>query len=82
MFLDVLTKLLVWGDMGLEVLQGRRDKHKLRWLCKIVSMPIFRYPKQLFLEEWNIKSRPGQQCKVWKRLVDDIFESLELDKVE
>ena len=72
----------VWGDMSLEVLQGRRDKRKLRWWYKIVSMPLFRYPKQLFLEEWNIKPRPGRQCKVWKRLVDDIFESLQLDKGE
>ena len=21
----------IWGDMGLEFLQGRRDKHKLSW---------------------------------------------------
>ena len=39
----------VWGDMGLEVLQGRHDKRKLRWWYKIVSMPLFRYPEQLFL---------------------------------
>ena len=65
--------------MGLEVLQGRRDKRKLRWRYKIVSMPFFRFPKQLFLEEWNIKPCPGRQRKVWKRLVDDIFQSLELD---
>ena len=29
-----------------------------------------------------IKPRSGRQCKVWKRLVDDIFELLELDKGE
>ena len=45
-------------------------------------MPLSRYPKQLFQEEWNIKLRPGQQRKAWKRLVDDIFESLEFDKGE
>ena len=44
-------------------------------------MPLSRYPKQLF-QEWNIKPRPGRQRKVWKRVVDDIFESLELDKGE
>ena len=33
-------------------------------------------------EEWNIKPRPGRQRKVWKKVVDDIFESLELDKGE
>ena len=49
---------------------------------KVVSMPLSRYPKQLFLEEWNIKPPPGRQRKAWKRLVDYIFESLELDKGE
>ena len=45
-------------------------------------MPLSIYPKQLFQEEWNIKPRPGRQRKVWKRVVDDIFEYLELDKGE
>ena len=45
-------------------------------------MPLSRYPKQLFLEEWNIKLRTGRQRKVWKREVDDIFESIKLDKGE
>ena len=70
------------GDMGLEFLQGRRDKRKLSWWYKVVNMPLSRYSKQLFQEEWNIKPRPGRQRKVWKRVVDDIFESLELDKGE
>ena len=30
----------IWGDMGLEVLQGRRDKRKLSWWYKVVSMPL------------------------------------------
>ena len=64
----------------MEFLQGRRDKRKLDWWYKVVTMPLSRYPKQLFLEEWNIKPRLGKQRKVWKREVDDIFESLELDK--
>ena len=72
----------IWGDMGLEFLQGRRDKRKLSWWYKVVNMPLSRYPKQIFQEEWNIKPRPGRQRKVWKRVVDDIFESLELDKGE
>ena len=70
----------IWGDMGMEFLQGRRDKRKLSWWYKVVNMSLSRYPKQLFQEEWNIKPRPGRQRKVWKRVVDDIFESLELDK--
>ena len=38
----------IWGDMGLEFLQGRRDKRKLSWWYKVVNMPLSRYPKQLF----------------------------------
>ena len=72
----------IWGDMCLEFLQGRSDKRKLSWWYKVVSMPLSRYPKQLFQEEWNIKPRPGRQRKVCKRIVDDIIESLELDKGE
>ena len=68
--------------MRLEFFQGRRDKRKLNWWYKVVNMLLSRYPKQIFLEEWNIKPRPGRQHKVWKRVVDDIFESLELDKRE
>ena len=85
MFLDVRPKLQTkpfGGDMGLEFLQCRRDKRKPSWWYKVVNMPLSRYPKQLFQEEWNIKPRPGRQRKVWKIVVDDIFESLELDKGE
>ena len=67
--------------MELEFFQGRHNKRKLNWWYKVVNMPLSRYPK-LFLEEWNIKPRPCRQRKVWKRVVDDIFESLELDKGE
>ena len=28
----------IWGDMGLEFLQDRRDKHKLSWWYKVVNM--------------------------------------------
>ena len=70
------------GRYGPGVLQRRRDKHKLSWWYKVVNMPLSRYPKQLFQEEWNIKPSPGRQRKLWKRVVDDIFESLELDKGE
>ena len=72
----------IWGDMGLEFLQGRRDKCKLSRWYNVVSMPLCRYPKQLFIGEWNIKPRPGRQRKIWKGPVDNIFESLELDKGE
>ena len=39
------------GDMGLDTLQSRRDRAKLKWLY----LREDRYPKQLFNHEWNIK---------------------------
>ena len=53
MFLDIPPKLndAVWEDKGLKILQGRHDKCKLMWWYKLVSMPLLRYPKQLFLED-------------------------------
>ena len=43
-------------------------------------MPEDRYPKKLFSQDWNIKPHRGRQKKVWSRIVDDLFVSLDLDK--
>ena len=71
---------VVRGDLGIDTLQSRRDKAKLKWWYKLLTMPEDRYPKMLFSQDWNIKLRRGRQTKVWSRLVDDLFVSLKLDK--
>ena len=68
--------------MGLETLKSRRDKAKLIWWYKLVKMPGSRYAKQLFSQKWNVKPRRGRQRKVWGRVVEDIFKSLEIDEGE
>ena len=68
--------------MGLDTLQSHRDREKLKWWYKLVTLPEDRYPKQLFNQEWNIKPCRGRQRKVWSRMVDDIFKSLDIDKSE
>ena len=65
--------------MGLDTLQGRRDKNKLKWLA---ALPGNRYPKELFNQEWNFKPRRGRQRKCWSKVIDDLFSSLGLDKAE
>ena len=45
----------VRGDMGLETLQSRRDRAKLKWWYKLATLPEDRYHKQLFNYELNIK---------------------------
>jgi hypothetical protein len=72
----------VRGDMGLETLQSRRDKAKLKWWYKVVNMSEDRYPRRLFNHKWDFKPRRGRQRKCWSRVVDDLFSSLGLDKVE
>ena len=72
----------VRGDMGLDTLQSCRDRAKLKWWYKLATLPEDRYPKQLFNQEWNIKPRRGRQRKVWSRMVDDLFKSLDIDKSE
>ena len=59
----------VRGDMGLDTLQSRRDRAKLKWWYKLATLAEDRYPKQLFNQEWNIKPRRGRQRKVWSRMV-------------
>ena len=68
--------------MGLDTLQSCRDRAKLKWWYKLATLPEDRYPKQLFNQEWNIKPRRGRQRKVWSRMVDDLFKSLDIDKSE
>ena len=68
--------------MGLESLRGRRDRAKLKWWYKLVSMPEDRYPKQLFSWEWETKPRRGRQRKARGRVVDELFVFLGLDKHE
>ena len=72
----------VRGDMGLETLQGRRDKSKLKVWYKLASMSEDRYPRRVFCQDWDAKPRKGRQRKVWSRLVDNLFGSLDLDKAE
>ena len=69
-------------DMGLDTLQSRRDRAKLKWWYKLATLPQDRYAKQLFNQEWNIKPRRGRQRKVWSRMVDDLFKSLDINKNE
>ena len=67
----------VRGDMGLDSLQGCRDKAKLKWWYK-----VHRYSRKLFVQEWNVKPRRGRQRKHWCKAVDNLFYSLGLDKAE
>ena len=74
----------VRGDMGLDTLQIHRDRAKFKWWYKLTTfcLRIATLPKQLFNKEWTIKPHRGRQKKVWSRMVDDLFKSLDIDKSE
>ena len=63
--------------MGLDTLKNLRERAKLKWWYKLATLPEDRYPKK-----WNIKPCRGRQRKVWSRIVDDLFKSLDTDKGE
>ena len=44
-------------------------------------MPGSRYAKELFSQEWNVKPRRGRQRKRWGKVVEDIFTSLDINKI-
>ena len=62
----------VRGDMGLETLQSRRYKAKLKWY-KLANMLDNRYLRQLFDHDWAFKPHRGKQRKAWDRIVNDLF---------
>ena len=62
--------------MCLETLKSRRDKAKLKWWHKLASMPVRRYPRQLFNQEWKVKPCRERQMKFWKKYVGELFEVL------
>ena len=72
----------VRGDMGLDTLQGRRDKAKLKWWYKLAVMPEHRYPSRLFKKTWNVKPWRGRRRKCWDRVVSDLLASIGVDKTE
>ena len=61
--------------MGLDSLQGRRDKAKLKWWYKVVTMAEHRYSR---MQEWNVKPHRG---KNWCKVVDNLFSSLWLEDI-
>ena len=62
--------------MGLDSLQGRRDKAKLKWWYKVATASV----KEAFCAGVEYVEVP--QRKYWCKVVDHLFSSLGLDKAE
>ena len=63
----------VRGDMGLDSLQGRRGKPKLKWWYKVAIVLEHQYSRKPFVQEWNVKPHRGRQRKHWCKVVDNLF---------
>ena len=66
--------------MGLDSLQGCRDKAKLKWWYKLAYDEGDMYPHKNLRQVWNIKQCRGRQRKSCSRV--DLFSSLGPDKAE
>ena len=78
-FLSVLERPVtrqLGETWGLDTLQSHKDRAKLKWWYKLVTLPEDKCPEQLFKKEWNIKQRRGRQ--VWSGMVNDLFKSLDI----
>ena len=45
-------------------------------------MPVKRYPRQLFNQEWKVKPCRERQRKPWRKYVGELFKRLGLDQGE
>ena len=48
----------------------------------IASMPVRRYPRQLFNQDYKVAPHRGRQRKPWKKYVGELFEALGLHEKE
>ena len=74
--LDALQRHAVRGDLGIDTLQGRRDKAKLKWWYKLVTMPKDRYRTQ---RSCLVRTGTSSHIEVDRgsRINNDLFVSLE-----
>ena len=70
----------VRGDMGLDTLQSRRDRAKLKWWYKLATLHEDRTQSSCLIRSGILNHVRGGQRKVWSRMVDDLFKSLDIDK--
>ena len=81
-FLGAPQRLVMRQLEGIWVWKPYRINLSLKLWYKLASMSEDRYPRRVFSQDWNAKPRRGRQRKVWSRLVDNLFGSLDLDKAE
>ena len=57
----------VWGDLGIEPLNLRRNKIKVVWLSRLLKKGKDSFCKKVFEKGWNKCKIPGRMRKQWKK---------------
>ena len=68
----------VWGDLGIEPLNLRRNKRKVVWFSRLLKKGKDSFCKNVFEKEWNKCKIPGRKRKQWKKCVLDIISDMDL----
>ena len=69
----------VRGEMDLDTLQSSKDRAKLKWLLLYLKIGT---QSSCLITSGILKPRRGRKRKVWSRMVDDLFKSLDIHKSE
>ena len=68
--------------MGLESLEARRGRCKLKWWYKVNNLDDERYTTLLLDNEWEVKPWRGRQRKTWRKVISDLLLQLNTDSQE
>ena len=69
----------VWGDLGIEPLNLKRNKRKVVWFSRLLKKGKDSFCKNVFEKEWNKCKIPGRlKRKQWKKCVLDIINDMDL----
>ena len=58
----------VWGDLGIEPLNLRRNKRKVVWFSRLLKKGKDSFCKKVFEKEWNRCKIPGRKRKQWEEM--------------
>ena len=68
----------VWGDLGIEPLELRRNKRKVLWFLRLLRKGKDSFCTKIFEKEWNKCKIPGRKRKQWKKCALDIIRDKDL----
>ena len=68
----------VWGDLGIEPSNLRRNKRKVVWFSRLLKKGKDSFCRKIFEKEWNKCKIPRRKRKQWKKCVLDFISDVDL----